>query len=147
MGLAFKKGELLSCFTCGKKTYRSPASVNKHVFCSHNCSAKWSNTLRIGEKHPLYTGNGYRRIALRIYGLKCDNKEKCPLKDKKLPSFMYDVDHRDGNHSNHKIENLRVLCVWCHRQTDTFGGRNKKIESRVIGNSDTSEVSNFRSES
>ena len=125
---AQKKGDIRQCFTCSKDVYRTPGTLAPHVFCSHTCSAKWSNTLRIAEKHPLYTGNGYRRKAIRIYGLGCDNKNKCPLKNIKLPSFMYDVDHRDGNHKNHKIENLRVLCVWCHRETDTFGGRNQKLK-------------------
>lgn len=101
--------------------------------------------MRVGEKHPLYTGSGYRRQAIRIYGLSCDNKSKCPLRNIKLPSFMYDVDHRDGNHGNNKIENLRVLCVWCHRETDTFGGRNKKLASGLTGRTNASEALNLGS--
>lgn len=27
---------------------------------------------------------------------------------------MLDVHHRDGDRKNNKIENLEVLCVWCH---------------------------------
>jgi 5-methylcytosine-specific restriction endonuclease McrA len=35
------------------------------------------------------------------------------------------VDHADGDSTNNKLENLRLLCPNCHSQTDTFAGRNK----------------------
>lgn len=34
------------------------------------------------------------------------------------------VDHKDGDWSNNRIENLRFLCPNCHSQTPTFGRRN-----------------------
>jgi RNase P subunit RPR2 len=37
-----------------------------------------------------------------------------------------ELDHIDGNSSNHKFENLRMLCPNCHAQTDTYRGANKK---------------------
>ena len=41
------------------------------------------------------------------------------------------LDHKDGNHNNHSIENLRFLCPNCHSQTDTYSGKNKcKNEDR-----------------
>ena len=36
------------------------------------------------------------------------------------------LDHINGNHKDHRIENLRLLCPNCHSQTDTFAGKNKK---------------------
>lgn len=38
--------------------------------------------------------------------------------------LVLQLDHRDGDHSNHSIENLRFLCPNCHSQTDTFSGKN-----------------------
>lgn len=35
------------------------------------------------------------------------------------------LDHINGNHQDHRIENLRFLCPNCHSQTDTFSGKNK----------------------
>ncbi len=36
------------------------------------------------------------------------------------------LDHLNGVHNDHRIENLRLLCPNCHSQTVTFCGRNKK---------------------
>lgn len=36
------------------------------------------------------------------------------------------LDHIDGNHRNHLIENLRILCPNCHTQTPTFGSKNRR---------------------
>lgn len=35
------------------------------------------------------------------------------------------LDHRNGEPSDHRRENLRFLCPNCHSQTETFSGRNK----------------------
>jgi 5-methylcytosine-specific restriction endonuclease McrA len=35
------------------------------------------------------------------------------------------LDHIDGDNTNNRIENLRLLCPNCHSQTSTYCGRNK----------------------
>lgn len=37
-----------------------------------------------------------------------------------------ELDHIDGNRTNHLLENLRILCPNCHSQTNTFRGKNIK---------------------
>jgi hypothetical protein len=37
-----------------------------------------------------------------------------------------ELDHIDGNRSNHKLENLRMLCPNCHSQTETYRSKNIK---------------------
>ena len=55
----------------------------------------------------------------------CGNKGK--WNDK---SLVLQLDHIDGDHFNHSIENLRFLCPNCHSQTDTYSGKNAKYGSR-----------------
>ena len=49
--------------------------------------------------------------------------------------LVLQLDHIDGNkkteHDNRR-ENLRLLCPNCHSQTDTFGSKNLKGESKEI---------------
>ena len=37
-----------------------------------------------------------------------------------------ELDHIDGNPTNHDIGNLRMLCPNCHSQTETFRAKNKR---------------------
>ena len=36
------------------------------------------------------------------------------------------LDHINGVHNDHRIENLRFLCPNCHSTTETYAGKNKK---------------------
>jgi 5-methylcytosine-specific restriction endonuclease McrA len=36
-----------------------------------------------------------------------------------------ELEHKDGNCTNHNIENLELLCPNCHALTDTYRGKNK----------------------
>ena len=37
-----------------------------------------------------------------------------------------DLHHRNGDRDDNRLENLALLCPNCHRQTDTFGVRNRR---------------------
>ena len=37
-----------------------------------------------------------------------------------------ELDHIDGDRTNHRLENLRMLCPNCHSQTDTYRAKNIK---------------------
>jgi hypothetical protein len=37
-----------------------------------------------------------------------------------------ELDHIDGDRTNHRFENLRMLCPNCHSQTETYRSKNRK---------------------
>jgi hypothetical protein len=37
-----------------------------------------------------------------------------------------ELHHKDGNRTNHKFENLQLLCPNCHAQTETYRAKNIK---------------------
>lgn len=77
-------------------------------------------------KHPQYSSHKLR-LRLISAGLKEDKCEVCGIVDwngNKLPKHL---DHIDGDHYNHSLNNLRVLCPNCHQQTDTHGSKKFKL--------------------
>lgn len=114
-GISPTLGQMHECAECGKEVYRSRAHFAKsksgRVFCTRNCSTIYRNKRRTGKSHPNWTGSDYRKEALGHYGAACMGAA-CPVEN---PSaYMLDVHHRDGDRKNNNLENLEVLCVWCH---------------------------------
>lgn len=40
------------------------------------------------------------------------------------------IDHKNGNNTDNRIENLRYLCPNCHALTETYRGRNKALKAK-----------------
>ena len=43
-----------------------------------------------------------------------------------------ELDHKDGNSKNNKLENLRILCPNCHSQTPTHRAKNIKYKRLLL---------------
>jgi hypothetical protein len=41
--------------------------------------------------------------------------------------LVLQLDHINGDHSDNRLENLRIVCPNCHTQTNTFSGKQKKL--------------------
>ena len=57
----------------------------------------------------------------------------CGITDWMDKPLNMELDHIDGDRTNHRLENLRMLCPNCHAQTDTYRSKNRKIEC-ILGN-------------
>jgi len=82
-------------------------------------------------KHPQYSTSGLhlRLIKELHYEEKC---AVCKLTEWNGIKIPLDLDHIDGNNTNHKKVNLRLLCPNCHRQTDNFGSKNRAKMKKVL---------------
>lgn len=111
---------IVQCAKCLKDFNRNPSQISQSKsglqFCTKSCSVSyWNSKIKFGKNHPNWKNGSqsYRARALRYYDAKCVRK-LCPFKNIDVPHKMLDVDHIDKNRSNNNIENLQVLCVWCH---------------------------------
>lgn len=109
---------ICKCATCEKELAlalsQSQKSKSGRHFCSKSCAITYNNSAyRSGKNHPNWTNgqSSYRDRGLKHYGSKCQNAH-CTLHN--VQEEMLDVHHIDGNRENNKIDNLIVLCVWCH---------------------------------
>ncbi len=60
-------------------------------------------------------------IRLRLIDYKCD---KCSIESWMGEKISLELDHKNGDRVDHRLENLRWLCPNCHSQTDTYCGKN-----------------------
>lgn len=75
-------------------------------------------------ENSTYT-NIYRLKDRLIREKKLEYKcEGCGISDWKGKPLSLQLDHINGKHNDHRLENLRFLCPNCHSQTETFAGRN-----------------------
>lgn len=76
-------------------------------------------------KHPQYQTF---KLKNRLYseGTKTNRCEICNIDSWNGKSIQCELDHINGNSSDHRLENLRIICPNCHSQTNTFRAKNIK---------------------
>lgn len=74
--------------------------------------------------HPQYPTSKIlpRLVKEKLKEYKC---ECCGITDWQNKRIGLELDHINGDNSDHRLENLRALCPNCHSQTDTY--KSKKI--------------------
>ena len=99
---------------------------------THNWSPKISLTdlLVANSDRALYT---YHKQRIIDEGLLKNECSKCGLKDEwQGEPIVLHLDHINGDHFDHRIENLRLLCPNCHSQTPTYCSKNFKFNDPKI---------------
>lgn len=78
-------------------------------------------------ENSTYTNNSRLKIRLLRAKLLNDECYICGLESLwNGKSLTLQLDHINGNNTDNRLENLRLLCPNCHSQTDTFGSKNAK---------------------
>jgi hypothetical protein len=65
------------------------------------------------------------RRLIRI-GLMAERCQICGRARWRCRRIPLELDHINGEPTDNRFENLRVLCPNCHAQTETYCGRNRK---------------------
>lgn len=69
------------------------------------------------------------KLKKRLFreGLKNEKCEKCGWAEKTKDGYIpLELDHINGNHSDNRLNNLRILCPNCHSLTYNYRGRKNK---------------------
>lgn len=117
------------CKTCNKIL-----TTKSKIYCNHTCQAKfqyedyiqnWKQGNELGYKGKTkQLVNSIRKYMLLKHNNACQEcgwNKLHPIDNKPL----VEIDHIDGDASNCKESNLRVLCPNCHSMTPTYRARNK----------------------
>ena len=51
--------------------------------------------------------------------------EICGIREWNGKALMFQIHHLDGNHKNHSLGNLQLLCPNCHSQTENYSNRKR----------------------
>lgn len=104
----------------GKPTGRQPKTPDKEAFV---------------ENSKVSRGNIKNRIIYdNMLDYKCSECNVTNIWNGK--ELNLHLDHINGIHNDHRLENLRFLCPNCHSQTHTYAGRNKAYKNSPIGRAD-----------
>lgn len=121
------------CLECGKMFN---GNNGKSKFCSLECSVSYRHKMRYkdfienNEKYCVgnYTPKAFKVDFLKEQGMKCAICG-CGTEHNGKP-LVFILDHIDGDASNNKRENIRLICPNCDSQLDTFKSKNKHSTRR-----------------
>ena len=88
---------------------------------------KWKDKIKTEEilngMHPSYQTY---KLKLRLFdsGIKNNECEMCGLSEWMGIKLNCELDHINGDRTDHRLENLKILCPNCHSQTSTFRAKN-----------------------
>lgn len=111
-----------TCLYCG----RSFKWKRGRKYCSPKCNVDHKQKIifdRIQNGDTSLDERHFRKYLIHTKGCKCEvcGWDKVNQKTGKCPIQM---DHVDGNSTNNRLDNLRLLCPNCHSLTPTFGNLN-----------------------
>src|SRR5215469_15693400 len=103
------------------------------------CRGAWHKAVRRGEIRPrplaspldiiLAKSRSRRTIKVRLLqaGILQNQCDLCGISEWQGEAICIQIDHINGIRTDHRVENLRMLCPNCHSQTATYGRRRCRL--------------------
>ena len=121
-----------NCKHCGRSSTMTHRKMN--IYCSNKCQGELKVKETIARKkqeiEDWLNGKDFKYVRFRplvrqylteTYGYKCSC---CGIDSWNGKEITLWVDHIDGDASNNRPENFRLICPNCDSQSDTFGAKN-----------------------
>lgn len=112
----------ITCLVCSKE-FKSKHETQK--YCSNTCQHEFQHQ----EKIKSWLENGasigtrpIKRYLKDTFGYVCS---ECGLTNWQNKDIVLELEHKDGDSENNKLENLCLICPNCHSQTSTYKAKNK----------------------
>ena len=112
-----------NCKVC-KKEFEYYPKQHRGIFCSNGCRGRdqivtglESNSYLSASKKKYIVENIFKKYECTCCGVG-GIWNNAPL--------TLQLDHINGDNTDNKISNLRLICPNCHTQTSTWGNPNKK---------------------
>lgn len=130
------------CKFCGQASQTGASSTFE--FCSRACKRKddfskwkageldfsnltWKNDFPAWAKALLLEESGYQCQAIRSdTGIRCTESRR-----RSSGNSILEVEHRDGDSTNHAYDNIELLCPSCHSLTPTYRAGNRGKSTRL----------------
>jgi hypothetical protein len=90
------------------------------LYCSNACQHRWQTKQKI--ENGTVDHRTVRAHLLKERGSKC---EECGIFEWLGKPITMEMDHINGDHKDHSLANLKLLCPNCHSQTPTYKSRNR----------------------
>lgn len=136
LGLAPHGGTYKSFKIAAKDLGLNTEHMTRPYNRKHNAGSRTIPLDEILVKDSTYSSTSGLRKRLIKEGIleeKC-SAPFCPVPEKQIDPWtgeeaenqMYTLDHINGDNTDNRLENLRILCSYCHQHTPTFCARNRK---------------------
>lgn len=126
----------------GKSVSGSAVKILKDTLDNYGISYLFLDEISISKKQiPLneilvenrnYKSSDLKKRLIKE-GLKEDKCEICGCSNEwNGKPLILQLDHINGNHSDNRLENLRIVCPNCHSQTETFSNKRAKKHNYCV---------------